>query len=43
VSAPRRFIPAFAALLMTVVMAAAELPTPEAHFGFRMGADRQLA
>ncbi|HEY7169295.1 MAG TPA: M14 family metallopeptidase [Vicinamibacterales bacterium] len=42
-SAARRFIPALSALLVTAIVAAAGLPTPEAHFGFRMGADRQLA
>ena len=32
-----------AALLALAVPAAAQVPTPEAHFGFRIGADRQLA
>ena len=33
-----------AALFAAVaVPAAAQVPTPEAHFGFRIGADRQLA
>ena len=32
------------AIFLTVVArAAAEVPTPEQHFGFKMGADRQLA
>ncbi|MGE0448527.1 MAG: M14 metallopeptidase family protein [Vicinamibacterales bacterium] len=30
-------------LLLTAPPAAAQLPTPDAHFGFRLGADRHLA
>ena len=32
-----------AALVLASSPAAAQVPTPDAHFGFRMGADRQLA
>jgi len=34
---------ALLSLLMLAGAAAAQVPTPEAHFGFRMGADRELA
>ena len=39
----RRVLVCLFAVLFAALPADAALPTPESHFGFRMGADRELA
>ena len=39
----RAWLAALLLLLSIVAPVAGQVPTPDAHFGFRMGADRQLA
>ncbi|HEX6133475.1 MAG TPA: M14 metallopeptidase family protein [Longimicrobiales bacterium] len=40
---PRRVLAAVLALGVTAAPASAQVPTPESHFGFEIGADRRLA